>query len=124
MAATRILFVEDEGIVRLMTAEYLREEGFEVIEAKSGDEAMVLLEGSENFDALITDVRMPGRLDGIDVATAARHRQPTLPVLIVSGGAPQLSDRLRALRPGAVFINKPYSLKEVAKVLHRLTGVC
>ena len=121
MVAARVLLVEDEGLIRLVTAEYLRDEGFEVVEAWDGDEAARLLDGPDGFDVLVTDVRMPGMLDGVDVAVRARRRRPELPVLVVSGYAAQLMSRLGVLQPAAVFIGKPYALSEIVEVLSRLT---
>jgi CheY-like chemotaxis protein len=122
VAATRVLLVEDEGLLRLVTAEILRDEGFEVVEARTGDEAARLLDGSESFDILFTDVQMPGTLDGVDLAMHLRRRHPTMPVLIVSGYAAQLTRRLGELQPPAVFISKPYDLAEVVRALNGMTG--
>ena len=122
MVAARVLLVEDEGLIRLVTAEYLRDEGFEVVEAWDGDEAARLLDACDGFDVLFTDVRMPGMLDGVDVAVRARHRYPELPVLVVSGYAARLAIRLGALQPPAAFMDKPYALREVADALDRLTA--
>ena len=121
MAAVRVLLVEDEGLVRMMTAEFLQDEGFEVTEAWDGDEAARLLDGPARFDVLFTDVRMPGRLDGIGVAIHARRRWATLPLLVVSGYAAQLIARLAVLDPAAMFIGKPYHLDGIADALRRLT---
>ena len=122
MATTRVLLVEDETLIRLVTADMLRDEGFEVVEAENGDAARGLLDGPKRFDVLFTDVRMPGALDGVDLALHARLRYPALPVLVVSGYAAYLKSRLAPLQPAAVFISKPYSLAEVLDVLHHLTG--
>ena len=124
MVAARVLLVEDEGLIRLVTAEYLRDEGFEVVEAWDGDEAARLLDACDGFDVLFTDVRMPGMLDGVDVAVRARHRYPELPVLVTSGYAARLASRLGVLQPPAVFIDKPYALPEIVGVLSHLTGRC
>ena len=123
MAALRVLLVEDEALIRLVTAEMLRDEGFEVFEARNGDEARALLNDPDDFDVLFTDVRMPGTLDGIDLVLLIRRRHPTIPVLVVSGYAANIMRRLSGLQPAAVFISKPYSLAKVADVLHRLTGI-
>lgn len=64
MAAVRVLLVEDENLIRLVTSEILQDEGFEVVEAWNGDEAVRLLDGPDSFDILFTDVQMPGTLDG------------------------------------------------------------
>lgn len=119
----RVLVVEDEGLIRLIAAEVLQDEGFEVVEAWDGDRAAELLDGPDGFDVLFTDVRMPGTLDGVDLAVHARCRYPTIPVLVVSGYAPRLMSRLSVLDPAAVFISKPYDLGEVVGTLRRLTRI-
>ncbi len=121
VAAVRVLFVEDESLIRLVTSQALQDEGFEVVEAWNGDEAARLLDSSDGFDVLFTDVQMPGTLDGLDVAMHARRRFPGIPVLVVSGYAPHLIRRLDALEPSVVFIGKPYSLDELLVAIRRLT---
>lgn len=123
MTATRVLLVEDEGLIRMVAAEVLQEEGFEVIEAWDGDEAARLLDSAEHFDLLFTDVQMPGLLDGIDVALHARRRYARLPILVVSGYAHQIVSRLAVLSPAAVFIRKPYRLQEIVDAVTRLLAV-
>ena len=120
--ATKVLLVEDEYLIRMMVAEFLQDEGFEVIEAWDGDEAARLLDGACGFDVLFTDVRMPGTMDGIDVAMHARRRYPMIPLLVVSGYAVQLAVRLGLLDPAATFLGKPYNLKVVLETLRRLTA--
>jgi CheY-like chemotaxis protein len=117
----RVLLVEDEGIIRLVTGEFLRDEGFDVFEAWNGDEAAKLLDGPEPIDVLFTDVRMPGSLDGVDLASYARRRYPAIPVLVVSGYAESLMSRLAGLHPPAAFVNKPYDMRAIARILRRLT---
>lgn len=120
--AVRVLLVEDEGLIRLVASQALQDEGFEVVEARNGDEATRLLDGYDGFDVLFTDVHMPGTLDGLDLAMHARRRCPGIPVLVVSGYAAQLTTRLGALDPAAVFIGKPYGLNEVVTAVRRLTA--
>ena len=120
MTATRILLVEDEGLIRLITADILRSEGFDVTEAWDSTEAARLLDGIGGFDALLTDVQMPGLGDGIDVAVHARRRNPDVVVLILSGYAPNLRVRLAALAPAVAYIGKPYVMGEVMQVLRGL----
>jgi len=121
VAAVRVLLVEDENLIRLVTSEILQDEGFEVVEAWDGDEAARLLDGPDSFDILFTDVQMPGTLDGVEVAIYARQRHPGIPVLVVSGYAARLMSRLRGLDPAAVFIGKPYRLEEIMTAVWRLT---
>ena len=122
MAGVRILLVEDEGLIRMVTADFLQDEGFEVTEAWNGDDATRLLDNSDGFDILFTDVQMPGKLDGLEVATHARRLHPLIPVLVVSGYAAQLVSRLGMLHPAAAFVGKPYDLKEIVDVLKRLSA--
>ena len=117
VSAVSVLLVEDEGLVRMIVAEFLSDEGFRVTEACDGDEAARLLDGAHGFDVLFTDVRMPGALDGLDVALRARQQRPGLPVLIVSGYSDQLSGRLCAFDPAAAFLGKPYRLTEIVSTL-------
>jgi CheY-like chemotaxis protein len=106
----------------MITAEYLEEEGFTVVEACDGDEAVRLLNERGPFDVLFTDVQMPGTMDGLAVATHVRKRYPTIPVLVVSGYAAQLTIRLNTLDPPAVFLGKPYVMEDVVAALRRLTA--
>jgi hypothetical protein len=68
MLKIRILLVEDEPLIRMLVAETLRDEGFEVIEASDADGAINELTQSTKFDVLLTDIRMPGKFDGLGVA--------------------------------------------------------
>lgn len=116
MTAGRVLLVEDESPIRLMMAEVLSEEGFEVTEACTGDEAVELLAGSHTFDIVLTDVHMPGTLDGVDVALRAREKDSSMPVVMVSGYTDQM-DRLNGLTPPPTFIRKPFKLGKLLDVL-------
>ena len=119
--AIRILLVEDEGQIRITTAEGLLDEGFDVVEASDGDEALALLDAATSFDILLTDVRMPGLSDGVDVAIHSRRLHPEVPVIVVSGYAPHLITRLKVLNPAAVYIGKPYTLRQIVEAVRRLT---
>ena len=116
----RILLVEDEGLIRLCAAEVLRDAGYDVVEAWNGDEAIRLLETDAPFHALLTDVLMPGRSDGFDVAARAREIDPDLPVVVVSGFAHNLQPRLDRLGPPLTFLGKPYSFSGLREKLGRL----
>ena len=121
MSAIRVLLVEDDGLIQVIAADFLHNEGFEVTVAQTGDEAAGLLDAEHGLDILFTDVRMPGTLDGIDLARRARRQHPVLPLLIVSGYAALLTTRLSVLDPAAAFLGKPYRLREIADTLKRLT---
>ena len=116
----RLLLVEDEVLVREVLADELRDQGFDVTEAATGDEALRLLEERADFDIVCTDVRMPGRTDGIDLAMRALGRKPSLPVLVISGYASELGRRLNALTPPSAFLAKPFRFSQVADALRGL----
>lgn len=116
----KVLLVEDEGLIRMMMFDFLTDEGFDVTEAWSGDEAVRLLDGPGHFNVLFTDVQMAGTRDGVDVAMHARQRYPRMPILVVSGYAAALMSRLGALDPAARFLSKPYFPWNVAETLRAL----
>jgi two-component system, response regulator PdtaR len=111
------LIVEDEFLIRMLLAEALRQADFDVIEAANGDEALSVLHTSADPDVLITDVRMPGSIDGFALAAYVRRTKPGLKVIITSGhaapdGAIGLAD---------AFLHKPYELGAIVARLQMLT---
>lgn len=119
MTSVRILLVEDEFLIRLLAAEVLQDEGFEVVEAEDGTQAIGLLDGPNGFDLLLTDVQMPGPVDGIQVAIHARRRHPSIPVIVVSA-LPLNARRLDGLGPCNTFVSKPYELPALVATLRRM----
>src|SRR6478609_5334521 len=105
----RVLLVEDEWYIRFDVAEQLRSAGFEVVEASTADDAMDYISSGERIDALITDIRMPGTLDGLELAGKVRDMQPMLLILVASGSIELESAAGRVGR----FISKPYDPKEI-----------
>jgi CheY-like chemotaxis protein len=122
LGSLRVLLVEDEPMVREMAADALKDEGFDVIEAATGDAAVLLLVDPDDIDVVLTDVRMPGKMDGIDVAVRARELHPTIVVIVVSGYAPQLTERLSGLTPPPVFVRKPYRPSEIIRTVRRMAA--
>jgi DNA-binding response OmpR family regulator len=116
----RVLVVDDEPVIRLLLAETLEEEGFEVLEAPSGVEACMLMEDPDHVDLVVTDLNMPDA-DGVKVAVCARASNPTVPVLFISGRSDLLAG-LPIPRPYSC-LPKPFSMEEfsqaVAKLLKR-----
>jgi DNA-binding response OmpR family regulator len=82
MSGKRLLLVEDERSLRQCLAEFLSDHGFDVVEAEDGDHAVAML---DNIDLLITDIDMPGSLDGNAIAARAKALHPGLPVIYASG---------------------------------------
>jgi CheY-like chemotaxis protein len=84
--AGRILVVDDDPAVRQVSAEMLREAGYDVLEAESGHAALAALGRGEIYDVLVVDVAMPG-LNGVETVRQARQRWPALRVLYITGYA-------------------------------------
>ena len=115
--AGTVLLVEDEASVRRLVARMLRDAGYEVIEAPDGAEALRLgRQQIEHVAALVTDLDMP-RLSGVDLARRLARQRPDLPVLFISGLAPQSADDIP---PGAGFLGKPFTREGLLEHLDRL----
>jgi len=117
---TAVLLVEDEDAVRKLARITLEASGYTVIDAPDGEAALELLGEDRRFDALVTDMTMPG-IDGRELAGRARAIRPDLGVVFVSGYVPDLAP-LKEIR-GGVFLPKPFTpselLRAVARVLAR-----
>jgi len=113
-----VLVVDDDQLVREPIADYLREVGFDVLEAGDAHEAIDLVDHADHVDLVFTDIRMPGELDGVGLARWVRTHRPGLPVLLTSGYCGTwLGDRLeREVR----LIQKPYTQDEVLRQIRRL----
>ena len=118
--AGRILFAEDEGSVRLITAKLLRARGYEVIEAENGEEALALAEANAGkIDMLVSDVIMPD-MDGPGLLRHARPFQGDIPVLFISGYAEaEFSDLLEG-EANVAFLAKPISIPTLAGKIKEL----
>ncbi len=99
-----VLIVEDEALIRFTTAELLRLEGFSVIEAATGDEALAILAAGKQVDVIFSDVNVPGNLNGLDLAGWVAKRVPGIPVILTSatGHATDLSIILKPYRDADV----------------------
>src|SRR5580698_10091731 len=80
-----ILFVEDEALIRMDMAEFLRECGYQVHEASNADEAVAVLNSKLAIDLVITDVRMTGDMDGVALAEWIAEHRPGVEVILTSG---------------------------------------
>ena len=113
--APHVLFVDDEAALRALMAERLRDRGYEVVEAESGEKALHLLEQFA-FDIVITDLRMPG-IDGGRVIEAAVGRYPSIVGIVITGYG-TVKDAVDAIKRGASnFIAKPFQFDELMHVL-------
>jgi CheY-like chemotaxis protein len=112
-----VLLVEDEPLVRAVQVEILREAGFWIVEAEDADEAFDLLRRRRDICAVLTDVDMPGSLDGFEFARLVAQGWPDVGVLVISGKtAPNPGD----LPANALFAAKPVRPAELLRLLEQL----
>ncbi|GLQ34167.1 hypothetical protein GCM10007939_04500 [Amylibacter marinus] len=102
-----ILLVEDEAEVRSVLATLITKAGYRVSEAHSGDEALAIFAENQNFDLLVTDIVMPGKLQGTELCKALRKLKPNLPVIFMSGYASETTVHGNDLRPEDIRLMKP-----------------
>lgn len=117
----QILVVEDEFLIRMTLVEALSDEGFEVLEADTGDAALSILQSGAPISLLLTDIQLPGSLNGNALATKARETLPDLPVIFMTGRLDPVDDAQRSARD--VFISKPYTLVDICQVAKRLSAL-
>ncbi len=115
-----IVIVEDEILVRDLVVCELQDAGYAVAEFDTADSALLYLQENGNRTALVlTDVQMPGKLNGLQLADIVGRAWPEVPGLVTSGGS--LVDP-RRLPPGAKFLRKPWRLAEMLAYVDALTG--
>jgi signal transduction histidine kinase len=110
-----VLVAEDERVVRRLVKVALEEQGYHVVEASDGEEALrILMQEGDRIDALLADTVMP-RMGGRELARQARLRFPALPVLFMSGYAGNDVEDRGLLEPGVPFVQKPFSTDVLAQ---------
>jgi two-component system cell cycle sensor histidine kinase/response regulator CckA len=109
-----VLLVEDEDAVRMFGARALRNKGYNVVEAPSGEEALKLLdEGAERIDVLVSDVVMPG-MDGPAMVRQVRDRHPDMKVIFISGYSEDSVRKRMDVEGNVHFLAKPFTLQQLA----------
>ncbi len=106
------MLVEDEPLVRMLLADELREAGLTVVEASNAGEALAFLAATDQVDIVVTDIQMPGGMDGIELARQIRERLPAMPIVLTSGNPPPLN--LSQIGP---FLMKPYALNQAVELV-------
>lgn len=104
---TKVLLVEDEPMIRAIGIDALEEAGYEVIEAKDADEAVRILEMLGEVHVLFTDIRMPGSMNGLELAKLVHERWPAMKILVTSGDTWPTSTQIP---DEGHFLAKPYRL--------------
>ena len=118
LPAFRILYVEDNSLVREITCELLASDAREVVAVGSAEEALVALQDSR-FDIVVTDVSLPG-MSGIDLAKQIRRLAPSMPIIVASGHPLDMAD----LQLGAHVraIRKPFDTQQLDALIQDLRG--
>ena len=112
-----VLVVEDEALLRLLVVDILEEAGFQVIEACTADDAVILLVQRSDIRVVFTDVNMPGHLDGFELARHVQDHHCGVGVIIGSGKCrPNPED----LPPDTIFLAKPYSTSTLVHQVKRM----
>jgi two-component system, response regulator PdtaR len=114
-----VLVVEDQTLVRMFMTDFLDEAGFKVFEAVGADEALTVLEARPDVQAVVTDIEMPGSMNGIELTHVIRDRWPGVGVVVTSGrqrpGQDDLPDEV-------VFLAKPYLPDTVITVIRQMAA--
>ncbi|MGH7002965.1 MAG: response regulator [Alphaproteobacteria bacterium] len=119
--AAKILVVEDDAMVREFAQALIEALGYEPCVAADGNAALCLLDTHTDISLILTDVGLPGGMDGPALAKEAQRRRPGLPVLFASGSVDS-EGRSPLLPPGAQVLGKPYRKAELARTLREILG--
>ncbi|MGO4405161.1 response regulator [Bosea sp. RAF48] len=114
-----ILIVEDEPLLLMDAIDMVEEAGFEAVEAFNADRAIEILASRSDIRIVLTDIEMPGSMDGVKLAQYVRDRWPPIEIIIVSGhrtvAAEDMPDR-------GLFFSKPYNRHALASAMRRLAS--
>ena len=117
-----MLVVDDEPTVRMLVTEVLEELGYTAIEAMDGAAGLKVLQSDVRIDLLITDVGLPGGMNGPQVADAGRALRPSLKVLFITGHAENAVVGNGHLEPGMQVLTKPFAIDALASRIKELTA--
>lgn len=113
MRTPTLLLVEDEDEIRFAVSDYLEQCGFCVVEAESAAAALKALAADPTITAVLTDVRMPGEMNGLALAEWIFNNRPGMPIFVASGDYTMATTAERLC--GGKFFRKPYNLGAVAE---------
>jgi two-component system, response regulator PdtaR len=112
-----ILTVEDEFFISEYLRLLLEQAGYEVVPTHNADEAIAVLEGRSDIHTIITDINMPGSMDGLRLAAAVRDRWPPIKIIVVTGHKPLELDELPN---DSLFVAKPYTAARMIAAVSEL----
>jgi len=109
-----ILIVEDEAIIRFDLVDYFLDAGWRVFDVPNAERAIAVLEERTDIRVVLTDVQMPGEMDGIRLAHYVRDRYPPTVLFVMSGAVPIRKEELPAR---AMFLPKPYDPQRLLRLV-------
>jgi CheY-like chemotaxis protein len=112
-----VLVVEDDEVLRMCAAEVVADAGFTPVEAVNADEAVAILESRSDIALVLTDIQMPGSMDGLGLARTVNDRWPAIKIILVSGRV-ELSERERPVN--SRFFQKPFAMKQMIEGLQEM----
>ena len=121
-AGETVLVVDDEPTVRMLVAEVLEDLGYTALEAADGAAGLQVLQSNARVDLLVTDVGLPGGMNGRQVADAGRLARPGLKVLFITGYAENAVLSHGHLSPGMHVLTKPFAIETLASRIRDLIG--
>jgi DNA-binding response OmpR family regulator len=117
-----VVIVDDEATVRMLVNETLTENSYRVLEAHDAASAMKILNSDQSIDLLITDVGLPGHINGRQLADAARATRAGLKVLFITGYAENAAVGNGHLEPGMEILTKPFPMTTLASKVREILG--
>jgi CheY-like chemotaxis protein len=118
-ATHSVLVVDDEVLIRLAVSDYLRECGYQAIEASNAEEAIRVLQAGIRVDVVFSDVNMPGELDGFGLAQWIRREHPDIRIMLASGAARSAKAAGDLCHKGP-FLKKPYAHGDLEREIRML----
>jgi len=113
-----VLVVESEAVIRIETALTIKDAGYAVLATSNADEAIAALEARDDICAVFTEIRIPGRLNGLDLGRAIAERWPLVPLIMTSSGR-----RWDNIPADWYYIQKPYYGSQIIKALRALVAL-
>jgi CheY-like chemotaxis protein len=114
-----VLVVEDEMLLRMRAVDMVEDAGYTSVEAVDADQAVAILESRADIALLLTDIQMPGSMDGLGLAHSVHDRWPPIKIILVSG---QLNLANIAIPAGSRFFGKPLEAKVMIAQMQGMIG--
>jgi two-component sensor histidine kinase/ActR/RegA family two-component response regulator len=118
-SSANVLVVEDEMVLRMRAVDIVEDAGFTAVEAVNADQALSILESRSDISLLLSDIQMPGSMDGLKLAHAVHDRWPSIKIILVSGHV-KISDEDKPAE--SRFFGKPLEMKQMIAELQDMVG--